>query len=256
MNRIDHLFQSKPKNILSIYFPAGFPKLNNTTSILKTLQKSGIDLAEIGIPFSDPIADGPVIQQASKQALDNGISLKILFDQLNGFRNEINIPVLLMGYLNPVLQFGVEEFLIKCERTGIDGVILPDLPFEFFEKQYADAFQKHNIHFIPLITPSTSAERMESIVKKATSFIYAVTSPAVTGNSLKQSESLNVYLKKLKELNKPILAGFGIRNAKQFENICQYINGCIIGTAFIEQIRDSTNLQYVIRNFVNQIRKA
>lgn len=256
MNRIDHLFEKKPGNLLSIYFPAGFPEMNDTLSILKNLQSAGIDMAEIGIPFSDPMADGPVIQQASKHALDNGMSLKILFEQIKNFRNEIHIPVLLMGYFNPVLQFGMTEFLARCENTGIDGVILPDLPFEIFEKQYSALFAKYHVHFIPLITPSTSVERMESIVSKATSFIYAVTSPAVTGHSLKQSESLTGYLKKLKEINKPVLAGFGIRTQKQFENICQYINGCIIGTAFIEQIREYKDLQQDIQNFINQIRNV
>jgi tryptophan synthase alpha chain len=256
MNRIDKLFQTKSKNILSIYFPAGFPELDSTVEILKGLQQAEIDLVEIGIPFSDPIADGPVIQQASKQALDNGMSVKILLNQLKSFRDEINIPAILMGYFNPVLQFGVEDFLVKCEATGIDGIILPDLPFEIFEKKYAEQFKKYDIHFIPLITPSTSDERIELIVNKATSFIYAVTSPAVTGNSLAQSEGLSLYLEKLRKINKPVLAGFGIRNAEQFENICEYVNGGIIGTAFIEHIHESENFYSGIKKFVKQIRKA
>ncbi len=221
MNRIKKLFELKKKNILSIYFTAGFPKLNDTKEILRALQENGADLIEIGIPYSDPLADGPVIQQSSMQALQNGMSIKLLFEQLNKFQdapleigNEGNeVPFILMGYLNPVLQYGFEKFCEDAKRVGVDGIILPDLPIYEYESQYKRIFEKNDLNFIFLITPETSEERIRKIDALSNGFIYAVSSSSITGTD-KNMDVQESYFQRLEkmQLKNQILIGFGIRD--------------------------------------------
>ncbi len=255
MNRINKLFETKQGNILSVYFTAGFPQLNDTANILKSLQESGADLVEVGIPFSDPLADGPVIQHSSEVALKNGMTMKLLFEQLKDFRKEINIPVLLMGYLNPVLQYGIEKFVQQCAASGIDGLILPDLPFKEYQEQYAPLFDQHNIRNIFLITPQTSEERVRLIDKAGNGFIYMVSSASTTGVKGQMNDQQTDYFMRIKnyKLNNPTLIGFGISNYDTFQTACQYSKGAIIGSAFINTIENSKDLKKDIHSFIQQL---
>ena len=200
-NRIDLLFETKKKNILSIYFTAGFPRLNDTVEIIQQLQKNGADLVEIGIPFSDPTADGPVIQHSNETALKNGMSLRLLFEQLKDIRNTINIPLILMGYFNPVLQFGVEEFCKKCNDTGIDGVILPDLPLEEYEDRYQELFKNYSLQNILLITPQTSDARILKIDASSSGFVYIVSSASTTGAGKKVKDFHKDYFERIHKMD-------------------------------------------------------
>ncbi|TAM93683.1 MAG: tryptophan synthase subunit alpha [Chitinophagaceae bacterium] len=254
MNRINHLFQQKGKDILNIYYTAGFPQLNDTLTILENLQQSGADMVEIGIPFSDSLADGPVIQESNQQALKNGMSLHLLFHQLKDFRNVIHIPVILMGSLNPVLQFGMENFLIACKNTGVDGVILPDLPVSEYENNYRQIFESAGVHCIFLITPETSEERLQKIDDLSTGFIYAVSSSSTTGKE-KDIQKQSAYFQRLgnEKLKNPVLVGFGIKDKNTFEAACQYTNGAVIGTAFIKALQAAGDIENNIHQFVNGI---
>ncbi len=262
MNRINKLFELKKKNILSIYFTAGFPKLNDTKEILQALQENGADLIEIGIPYSDPLADGPVIQQSSMQALQNGMSIKLLFEQLGKFQNtplgvrgEGNgVPFILMGYLNPVLQYGFEKFCEDAKMIGIDGIILPDLPIYEYESQYKKIFEKNDLNFIFLITPETSEERIRKIDALSNGFIYAVSSSSITGTD-KNMDVQESYFQRLEkmQLKNQILIGFGIRDKHTFAAACKHAAGAIIGTAYIKAIENSQNIQADTKNFLNSI---
>lgn len=254
MNRIDQLFSNKGQNILSIYYTAGFPELNNTLPILETLQQSGADLVELGMPFSDPLADGPVIQESSTRAIANGMRLTVLFEQLKGFRDKVSIPVILMGYINPVLQFGVENFCRECAATGIDGLIIPDLPMDEYETEYRPLFEKYGLRFILLVTPETTEARIRKIDSISNGFIYAVSSSSTTGKN-KDMGTSEAYFARLKSmgLKNPVLVGFGIRDKKTFQTACASCNGAIIGTAFVKAIENSTNLQADIEGFVKGI---
>lgn len=256
MNRIDELFQQKKNDILNIYYTGGFPGLHDTRTILESLQAAGADMVEIGIPFSDSLADGPVIQQSNQQALTNGMSLKLLFEQLKGCRPAIRIPIILMGSINPVLQFGVTAFLQACRDTGIDGVILPDLPLEEYEHAYAAAFASHGIHAVFLVTPETSDARLQKIDSLTGGFLYAVSSSSTTGKN-KDILGQEQYFKKLSDtkLRHPIVVGFGIKDRDTFAAACRHTNGAVIGTAFIRLLGDNrTNLPTAIKDFIHQIK--
>jgi tryptophan synthase alpha chain len=254
MNRIDQLFAKKPSRILNIYCTAGFPALNDTVAVVEALQQSGADLVELGMPFSDPLADGPVIQESSTRAIANGMRISVLFEQLKGFRDRVSLPVILMGYMNPVLQFGVENFCKKCAETGVDGLILPDLPMDEYESEYKKMFEQYGLHLIFLVTPETSEARIRKIDSVSKGFVYAVSSSSTTGKD-KVMEDQQAYFARLKNmgLRNPVLIGFGIKDKATFETACTNSNGAIIGSAFVKAIENSTNLQNDIRSFVQKV---
>jgi len=256
MNRIDQLLQSKKQNILSVYFTAGYPNINDTENIIIELEKAGADLIEIGMPFSDPIADGPVIQESSEIALQNGMTIKLLFEQLKNIRQKVNIPLILMGYINPVMRYGVEKFCIDAANIGIDGCILPDLPLEIYLDEYQTIFNKYNIHNIPLIPPQASDERIKKIDNATTGFIYLVSSASTTGTKSANGDVLEQFTNRIKKLglkNKQLI-GFGINDKATFNKVCQYANGGIIGTAFIKTLSKSGELSENIHQFINSIK--
>lgn len=256
MNRINKLFETKKENILSVYFTAGFPKLNDTVEIILQLEKNGVDLIEIGIPFSDPTADGPTIQRSSETALKNGMSLELLFEQLKDIRKSVKIPLVLMGYFNPVYQFGVERFCEKCAEIGIDGTILPDLPLNEFEGEYKDIFAKNNLHNILLITPQTSENRIRQIDAACSGFIYMVSSSSTTGTGKKVEDFQISYFERIQkmDLKNPRLIGFGISDHATFANACKYANGAIIGSAFVKSFNPELQIEESISAFVKEIK--
>ncbi|WP_432712523.1 tryptophan synthase subunit alpha [Pedobacter sp.] len=251
MNRINQLFQDKKSNILSIYYTAGFPDLDDTLKIAEELERAGADMLEIGFPYSDPVADGPVIQASSKQSLDSGMDLNLLFKQLKDLRTKVNIPVLLMGYVNPMLQFGVENFCKACAEVGVDGCIVPDLPMVEFEEFYKGIFEKYNLSNIFLVTPQTSEERIHKIDALTTGFIYLVSSAATTGKNLQLSQTTDDYFARIAQMNlkNPTMIGFGINNKSTFDKACQYANGAIIGTAFVKVLAEDKSAES-IRQFM------
>ena len=239
MNRINKVFNKK-KNLLSIYFTAGFPDINDTLKIIKELDKSQVDMIEIGLPFSDPLADGPTIQKSSEKALSNGMTTNLLFDQLKDLRKISEIPVVIMGYFNPILQYGIEKFCSNCKDVGIDGLIIPDLPADIFKKNYKIIFEKYKLNMMFLITPQTSNERINLIDDLSKGFIYMVSSYSVTGAKDSFDKYQIEYFKRIKKLNlsNPLLIGFGISNKKTFQAACQNSNGAIIGSAYIKYIEN------------------
>lgn len=241
MNRINQLFQDSPKNLLSVYFCAGFPTLNSTADVIRTLEKNGVNMVEIGIPFSDPMADGIVIQDAATRALRNGMSLRILFDQLRDIRRDVRIPLILMGYLNPILHFGFEAFCRKCTECGIDGVIIPDLPFREYEANYKAVAQKYDIRIIMLITPETSEARVREIDEHTDGFIYMVSSAATTGAQKDFDSQKQAYFKKIQDmhLRNPRMVGFGISNKQTFDAACANSSGAIIGSRFVTLLNEA-----------------
>lgn len=255
MQRLKSLFIKKPKSILSVFFTAGYPNLEDTVSIIKELERSGVDLIEIGIPFSDPIADGTTIQNSSNVALSNGMRLSTLFDQLFNIREHCQIPLIMMGYLNPVIQYGFDRFCEDCGRVGIDGVILPDLPIHDYLKHYKPLLAENGMENIFLITPQTSEERIKTIDGNTNSFIYAVSSHSITGAKSGFDHYQIEYFKRLQNMNlkNPFLIGFGISDNYSFETACQYANGAIIGSAFIKQIANSSDLKSDIKKFIFSI---
>lgn len=252
MNRIDKLFKEKKKNILSVFFTAGFPKIESTKIIAKALQKSGVDMIEIGIPFSDPIADGPTIQVSNKIALENGMSVKLLLEQVKEIRKEISIPIILMGYLNPVLQYGVEKFCKEAAANGVDGLILPDMPMDEYLSSYKELMESVNLFNHFLISPTTSEARIQKIDAASKGFIYAVSSSSTTGAKGNFSIEQEAYFKRLKSfgLKNPFLIGFGISSHETFSKACEYGSGAIIGSAFINLLKTSTNIESDIKEFV------
>jgi len=257
MNRIDSLFQNKKQDILSVYFTAGYPNLNDTETIIVELEKAGVDLIEIGFPFSDPVADGPVIQHSSEISLQNGMTVKLLFEQLKNIRQKVKIPLILMGYINPVVQYGIEKFCKDASEIGIDGVIVPDLPLEIYIDEYLSVFQRYNIHNIPLIPPQTKDDRIKKIDNASTGFIYLVSSSSTTGNKTAQNDVLDSFTGRLKKLNlrNPQLIGFGINNKTSFEHVCKYVSGGIIGTAFIKALENQGNISENIHEFIASIKR-
>ena len=256
-NRIDQLFQDKKENILSVYFTAGYPHLDDTGTIIDLLVANGVDLIEVGMPFSDPVADGPVIQNSSLVALKNGMSIEKLFGQLKGIRHKVNIPLILMGYLNPVIQFGLEEFCKKCAEAGIDGLILPDLPLNEYLENYRETFVRYNLHNILLITPQTSEKRLKEIDDASNGFIYMVSSSSTTGIKSKVSDFHLDYFERVRKMNlrNPRLIGFGISNKETFDNACSYAQGAIIGSAFVNALSPDLALDEIISGFVRRIRQ-
>lgn len=254
MNRIDQVFNEK-KDILNVYFTAGYPQSDDTLRIAKSLEQAGADMLEIGMPFSDPVADGPTIQESSQQALENGMTIEKLFVQLKDLRKEVSIPVLLMGYVNPVIQFGIERFCEKCKEVGIDGVIIPDLPMREYLDSYESTFSKNGIHNIFLISPNTSETRIKEIDKKSNGFIYMVSSSSTTGAKSGLQDGQLEYYKRIQamQLKTPRLIGFGISNKETYLNACEFSNGAIIGSAFIKQLKEDAGEQG-IKNFVKKIK--
>lgn len=256
MNRIDKLFREKSANILSVYFTAGYPQLDSTVGIVRSLAEAGADMIEIGMPFSDPVADGPVIQNSSEKALQNGMSLNLLFNQLSDIRDEVNIPLILMGYLNPVIQFGVENFCMQCDQTGIDGVILPDLPLLVYSEKYLTIFNEYNLYNILLISPLSSVERIKTIDKISRGFIYMVSSSSVTGLKGNFTFDQISYFKMVSDikLRNPVLIGFGISNHETFINAGKFARGGIIGSAFVNILEKYGNNFENINQFIKEIR--
>lgn len=235
MNRINQLFSEQKKNILSIYFCAGHPTLEGTVETIKTLEKNGVQMIEIGIPFSDPMADGPVIQEAATNALRNGMNLKLLFEQLKNIRQEVNIPLILMGYLNPIMRYGFENFCRSCKACGIDGMIIPDLPFKDYMESYKKTAENYDLKVIMLITPETSEERIRIIDKHTDGFIYMVSSAAITGAQKDFNEQKQAYFKRIENmgLRNPRMIGFGISNKQTYDAACAHAAGAIIGSKFV-----------------------
>ena len=252
MNRINKKLQ-EDKKLLSIYFTAGYPNLDDTTKIISELEKSGVDMIEIGLPFSDPLADGPTIQASSTQALQNGMTTELLFKQLANIRKSVEIPLIIMGYFNPMMQFGVENFCQKCQEVGIDGLIIPDLPLEIYESEYKELFEKYDLKNIFLITPQTSEERILKIDTISDSFIYMVSSSSVTGNQTGFSEIQENYFERIASMNlkNQQIIGFGISDKTTFQQATKYQKGAIIGSGFINFIKKYSTDH--IKDYINNI---
>ncbi|MFD1096664.1 tryptophan synthase subunit alpha [Salegentibacter chungangensis] len=253
MNRINKKLQ-EDKKLLSIYFTAGYPETEDTVSIIQDLEKSGVDFIEIGLPFSDPLADGPTIQKSSTEALKKGMTTAKLFEQLEGIRGSVEIPLIIMGYFNPILQFGVEKFCRKCEELGIDGLIIPDLPVDVYHEEYKEIFEKHGLRNIFLITPQTSEERIRYIDSVSGGFIYMVSTASVTGSTSGFGEETRKYFKRVGDMNlkNPQVVGFGISDKESFDQATEYAKGAIIGSAFIKHL--NKNGKEKITEFVQTVK--
>lgn len=256
MNRLNKLFAEKTNNILSIYFTAGYPELNSTIAIAEALEKAGADFLEIGFPYSDPVADGPTIQASSQKALENGMDLNTLFDQLKELRSKVTIPILLMGYCNPMVQYGVERFCKTAAEVGVDGVIVPDLPMYEYESMYKDTFAQYGLSNIFLVTPQTSEERIRKIDDLSNSFIYLLSSSSITGGNLNVSDAIENYYKRIKamQLKNPLVIGFGISNNNAFSKACQYASGAIVGSAFVKYLSSRPDYLKGIGEFIGTIK--
>lgn len=256
MSRLKDLFTRKSNRVLNIYCTAGYPKLDSTLGVMQTLQENGADVIELGIPYSDPLADGPVIQESGAVALQNGMTIKTLIAQLQQLRSTVSVPVILMGYLNPVLQYGFEKFCRDVSAAGVDGLILPDLPIREFETEYGPVMKKYRLDFIFLVTPETSEERIRKIDALSTGFVYAVSSSSTTGKD-KNFSDVEVYLKRLKamELSNPVLVGFGIKDKSTFDSACAYANGAIIGSAYIKALQENPDITTSTKQFLEGVLK-
>ena len=253
MNRINQKIQDE-KKLLSIYFTAGFPKLNDTVTIIQELEKNGVDMIEIGLPFSDPLADGPTIQESSTISIENGMKTTLLFEQLKDIRKSVQIPLIIMGYFNPMMQFGMEKFCQKCAEVGIDGLIIPDLPLHVYETEYKAIFEKYNLKNIFLITPQTSNKRIQQIDSISDSFIYMVSSAAVTGSQSGFGSEQMDYFKGIADLNlkNQQIVGFGIKDKTTFNQATEFQKGAIIGSAFISFLKNKPISN--IKEFINKIK--
>jgi len=256
MNRLQKLFASGKKNLLSIYYTAGYPTLNSAVDIAEALENAGADFLEIGFPYSDPMADGPTIQQSSQVALDNGMNLNVLFDQLGDLRKRVDIPVILMGYANPMIQYGVERFCKKAAEVGVDGIIVPDLPMDEYEQLYSKNFKDNNLSNIILVTPQTSAERIRKIDDMSDCFIYLLSSSTITGKSLQISDTVDTYFKRIKDmqLKNPTIVGFGIADKTSYSKACQYNRGAIVGSAFVKYLGANEDFLTGIPDFIRQFK--
>ena len=254
MSRIHSLFQNKQSGILNVYCTAGFPAPDSTMTVMKSLQENGADIIELGMPYSDPLADGEVIQSSSNKAILGGMTISKLFQQLKDMRQNITIPVVLMGYMNPVLQFGFEDFCAKAAEAGIDGLILPDLPIYEFETEYGAIIKKYGLDLIFLVTPETSEERIRKIDELSSGFIYAVSSSSTTGKN-KAIEDQQYYFKKLQnmKLRNPVLVGFGIKDKASFQSACRHTNGAIIGSAYIKALEQEGDVGPATKKFLKEI---
>lgn len=252
-NKLDVVFQSGKKNLLNIYCTAGFPLLNSMEEVITSLQESGVDIVEIGMPYSDPIADGPVIQESNMVALKNGMTIDTMFSQLDALKDRVHVPIILMGYLNPVLQYGIESFCEAAQRVGVSGIIIPDLPMYEFNTEYKKWFDKHHLRFIFLVSPVTDKKRMALADKLSSGFLYAVSSSSVTGEAGQAFD--HDYFDKLKNANlkNPVMIGFGIGDKESFDRACSYANGAIIGSAYIKALKGSNNVSLATRTFVHSI---
>lgn len=255
MNKIQQLFKEKNKNILSVYFTAGFPEAEATAGIIKALEKAGVDFIEAGMPFSDPMADGPTIQHSSEIALKNGMNLDLYFKQLKEIKNEISVPLIAMGYVNQMMRYGEERFLKSCCEAGISGIILPDLPLNIYEKDYKELFEKYGLVNIFLITPQTSEERIRKIDGISNTFIYMVSSASTTGSKKDISTTQQEYFKRIRSMNlkNPLIIGFGISNRETYETACRYASGAIVGSAFVKAI-EKDHSEKTIKEFVKSIK--
>ncbi len=255
MNRIDKLFQTKSGRILSVYFTAGYPEINSTIPIIRALSDNGADMIEIGVPFSDPVADGPVIQHSSSAALKNGISLKKLLNQLKDVREITDVPLLMMSYLNPVLHYGMEKFCRDIHETGIDGTIIPDMPLEIYTKNYKHIFRGYGIKNIFLVTPQTAEERIRFIDVEGEGFLYVVSSQSTTGTKQVFPKKQMDYFKHLKDmqLKNRLLAGFGISNRVTFNQACRYLDGAIVGSAFIKVLENAPDIHTATHVFIRDL---
>ncbi len=255
MNRLNKLFASKKDNLLSIYYTAGYPELDTTLDIAEALEKAGVDFLEVGFPYSDPVADGPVIQHSSEKALENGMTLNLLFEQLKDLRKRVTVPIMLMGYFNPMVQYGVAAFCKKAAEVGVDGIIVPDLPIYEYETLYAGYFKDNDLSNIFMVTPQTSKERIRKIDELSNSFIYLLSSSTITGANLQMSANIEDYYKRIKamHLKNPTIFGFGIKDNATFKKACEYANGAIVGTAFVKFL-DEDNYMEKIPGFVKSIR--
>jgi tryptophan synthase alpha chain len=262
MSRIKHIFQHKQQRVLNVYCTAGYPTLDSTVNIINTLAVNGADLIELGMPYSDPLADGPIIQASSSKALENGMTIEVLFQQLKNLRSNnpslgdrgLEVGLILMGYMNPVLQYGFEKFCADAAGVGVDGLILPDLPEYEFETEYGAIIKKYGLDFIFLVTPETSEERVRKLDSLTTGFLYAVSSSATTGGNT-DFEAVEKYLQRLQsyQLKNPILVGFGIKDKTSFDAACKYSNGAIIGSAYIKALEGSTSVEETTKQFLSSI---
>lgn len=254
MSRINELFKRKQHRVLNVYCTAGYPQLNNTVQVMKALQDAGADLIELGMPYSDPLADGPVIQASSARALQAGMTISKLFEQLQDFRKEISVPVVLMGYLNPLLQYGFDKFCATANEVGVDGLIIPDIPMFEYEAEYAAIVKKHGLDFIFLVTPETSEERIKKLDALSSGFLYAVSSSSITGSD-KDFSAVEMYLQRLQNmrLKNPVLVGFGIKDKATFDTACKYAAGAIIGSAYIKALEQSNNIEETTKTFVGSV---
>lgn len=255
MNRLNQLFNTKKDNLLSIYYTAGYPEIDTALAIAQALEKAGVDFLEIGFPYSDPVADGPVIQHSSEKALENGMTLHLLFEQLKDLRKRVTVPVMLMGYFNPIVQFGVERFCKKAAELGVDGIIVPDLPIYEYETLYSGFFKDNNLSNIFMVTPQTSEERIRKIDDLSNSFIYLLSTSTITGTNLQMSDSIEGYYRRIKAMNlkNPTIFGFGIKDKASFRKACEYANGAIVGSAFVKHLGTESYLERV-SEFVKSIR--
>ncbi|MFD0764819.1 tryptophan synthase subunit alpha [Mucilaginibacter lutimaris] len=255
MNRLNQLFTAKNNHLLSIYFTAGYPQLDTTVDIAEALEKAGADFLEVGFPYSDPVADGPTIQHSSQTALDNGMNLSLLFEQLKDLRSRVSMPVLLMGYINPIVQYGVERFCKAAAAAGVDGIIVPDLPMYEYETMYSKHFEENGLSNIFLVTPQTSEERIRKIDTLSNSFIYLLSSSSITGGNLQLTNSIEDYYNRIKgmELKNPTIIGFGISDHQSFSKACEYANGAIVGSAFVKLLGED-NYMDKIPAFIQSIK--
>lgn len=254
MSKLQELFLRKNKRVLNVYCTAGYPQLSSTLHVMQALQSNGADIIELGMPYSDPLADGPVIQQSGSIALQNGMTIATLFDQLKDMKSSISIPVILMGYMNPVLQYGFEKFCEDAAAVGVSGLILPDLPEFEFENEFGAIIKKYGLDFIFLVTPETSEQRIRKLDALSTGFLYAVSSSSTTGSNKNMSD-VSGYLGRLKSmgLKNPILVGFGIKDKTSFDAACEHANGAIIGTAFIKALEGQENVADVTASFLQSV---
>lgn len=255
MNRLGQLFSQK-KKILNIYVTAGFPTLHDTVTIVKELEKNGVDLVELGMPYSDPLADGPVIQHSSAVALTNGMKLSLLFEQVREIRKISSIPLVLMGYFNQLMRYGVDEFLQEAADSGIDGLIIPDLPVEEYIKNYKNKMEKLGLNFVFLISPQTELSRIRLLDEASSGFLYVVSSASTTGKNLEVQQAEQEYFERIQnmKLKNPLLIGFGISNKESYDKACRYASGAIIGSAFIKALEQSSDIRKNISQFIQSIR--